>query len=106
MGMFRNILTGGKRPTVEGDTVRCGDCKEVIQPDAERCPHCASDVYTLKGRIVSRTSIIFGLIFMFTGGSITAVLGVLLIIVGVYYIWQAPIYSLKPPHRPERPEHQ
>lgn len=102
MGMIRNLLTGGKRPTVEGDTVRCGECKETIQPDADRCPHCGSDVFTLKGRIVSRTSILFGLIFFVNGGTISITLGFLFVLIGLYYIWQAPIYYIKPPHQPER----
>lgn len=111
MGLLRNIFTGGKRPTVEDGIVRCGECKETIQPDADRCPRCRSDVFTLKGRVASRTPLMFGIMFFaFSGGGILggigSLLGLLLIGVGVYYIWKAPIYSLRPPHRPPRPEDQ
>lgn len=111
MGFLKNFFIGGSRPTVEDGEVRCGECRETIQPDAKRCPNCRSDVFTLKGRVLSRFPGLVGLALLIQGygaggmiGSVGSVLGVLLIGVGVYYFLNAPIYNARPPHRPSRPD--
>lgn len=109
MGFMKNLFIGGARPSVEGDEVRCGECREVMQPDAKRCPYCGSDVFTLKGRVLSRFPGLIGLGLLAGGvetpglvGAALVPFGVLFLLVAVYYFWQAPIYSVTPPHQPPR----
>ncbi|MXV62331.1 hypothetical protein GS429_09705 [Natronorubrum sp. JWXQ-INN-674] len=110
MGLLKNFFIGGARPKVENGEIRCGECREIVQPDAKRCPNCQSDIFTLKGRVLSRLPGLLGLILLVQGsiaggafGSLGMVLGLALLGVAVYYFLKAPIYSARPPHRPSRP---
>jgi len=106
MGLFKNIAFGGSRPKKDGNTIRCGDCREVIQPDARRCPHCGAKIFTLRGRFVRRTAVILGAVLIFTSnqggitGTIRPVVGLALLLVATYYYLKRPIHYVKPPHHP------
>ena len=111
MGFLRNLLIGGARPKVQGDEVRCGQCREVLQPDSKRCPHCSTDIFTLKGRVLSRFPGLFGIGILAAGSGSGSIFGYLLLPIGlaliavaIYYYLKAPIYYVRPPHRPTRPE--
>lgn len=111
MGFFKNLLIGGSRPQKdEAGVVRCGDCRETIQPDATRCPNCHAKIFTMRGRMIRRGAVLFGLLFIFggsqggIGGMILLVLGIGLIGVAIYYYLKRPVHSIRPPHRPERPD--
>lgn len=110
MGFLKNLLIGGSRPQRDGEgVVRCGDCRETVQPDATRCPNCHAKIFTMRGRIVRRTAVILGVLFLFggtqggIGGMILLIISIGLFAVAIYYYLKRPVHSIRPPHRPERP---
>lgn len=109
MGFLKNLFLGGSRPKQDGGTIRCGDCREAIQPDATRCPHCSAKIFTLRGRLMRRGSIVLALIFIIAGsqaagiaGIIGVVLGLVFVAIAAYYYLKRPVHSVRPPHRPTR----
>ena len=111
MGLIKNLLVGGSRPKQDGETVRCGDCRESVQPDATRCPNCNAKIFTARGRIVRRTSIILAILFLVGGVQSSGIVGMLMValalgfvVIGVYYYLKRPVHSIRPPHRPTRPD--
>lgn len=106
MGLLKNIVFGGSRPKKDGDTIRCGDCREEVQPDARRCPHCNAKIFTLRGRVVRRTAAILGILSIIGGGqggiagTVVLLIGLMMLAVAAYYYLKRPIHYVKPPHRP------
>jgi hypothetical protein len=114
MGLLKNLFVGGSRPKKDKETglIRCGDCREVIQPDARRCPNCNAKVFTMRGRAARRGGIVLA-ILLFAGGGAGGIIGIILSLLGlltlggvVYYYVNRPVHALRPPHRPLRPEEQ
>ena len=110
MGFLKNLLVGGSRPKEQEGVIRCGDCRETVQPDATRCPNCNAKIFTMRGRMVRRTAVLFGFLLL-AGSTEGGILGILLPVfalalfgMALYYFVKRPVHSLRPPHRPERPE--
>lgn len=108
MGLLKNILVGGSRPTKDDEVIRCGDCREIIQPDAKRCPNCNAKIFTMRGRIIRRTAAFIALLALFgtsAGGITGAIMGLIALVmigIGLYYLVQRPVHHIRPPHRPTR----
>lgn len=61
--------------------------------------------------MVRRTAVLFGILVLAGGiqgggilGMLLSVIGLALFGVAIYYFVKRPVHSIRPPHRPERPE--
>jgi hypothetical protein len=90
-----------ERVTTSDGTYICGGCREPVTASAHICSSCSSALYTIRGRIGRPFGAMLGLFFLIgssglrgVGASFFALIGVMWLVLAVYWYLTRPVHSL------------